>query len=196
MKPPFFTMWAFHQDAQDRAAGFSQNEWSESEERPGQKSQCLLLLNLGSVIGSLLPCYIGQPWCHVGGELHEHVTTKQWTTGGLFQSLAIRDTVGPLLEQPGTGGSRPPDFPESVIHIGGSASSTSLWHHMRTLLLLQTSLILQLLPAAVITTVLWHLAPSCSPYVCDPPPCSEPQGRMPGLIYGWMYSGKLTHDPG
>ena len=58
---------------------------------------------------------------------------------GLFQSLAIRDTVGPLLEQPGTGGSRPPDFPESVIHIGGSASSTSLWHHMRTLLLLQTS---------------------------------------------------------
>lgn len=50
-------------------------------------------------------------------------------------------------------------------------------------------LILQLLPAAVITTVLWHLAPSCSPYVCDPPPCSEPQGRRPGFIHGWCTSG-------
>lgn len=60
------------------------SDLKKRRERPGQKSQCLLLLNLGSVIGSLLPYYIDQPWCHVGEELYGHVTTKQWGPLGVI----------------------------------------------------------------------------------------------------------------
>lgn len=73
------------------------SDLKKRRERPGQKSQCLLLLNLGSVIGSLLPYYIDQPWCHVGGELYEQVTTKQWGPLGIISESGYQRHCGTFV---------------------------------------------------------------------------------------------------
>lgn len=169
-----------------RAATKTRAQPKKKRKKETYRSHTVLILDVSSRITSglldrstLLQC---------GRELYENVTTKGEGHWGLFQSLAIRDTVRHLLEHPGMSGSRP----------------WLPWNCDQHLWLCQLNFLLASFEDFTSTAdfPLFYRAfqqgwwPPCSETgsflltLCVwPPPCREPQSRRPGFIHGCVYSG-------
>ena len=154
----------------------------QKKKRNIQKPQCL---NLGCVIGSLLPYYIDQLCYNVGGNCTRTWLLKMRAIGGYFRArLWLSETLWGICWNIQAWVGADHDFPGIVISIYGSASSTSFWHHLRTLLPQQTSPYFTGPSSRGDGHHALRLAPSCLPCVYDPHLAMSPKAGGLDLFMG------------